>query len=103
MTSHASHDLFSKVQQQIRASDNSFSDLVKKELQKKNFVYDQRIMLFKSLAKRKKKLSETMVMRDLYYWFPECQNHDIFELSPIPHDIVENGLEIFLAEVLERN
>lgn len=103
MTFHASHDLFTKVQHQIKASDSSFSDVVKSELHKQNFGYDQRIMLFKTLAKRKKKLSEKMIMRDLYYWFPECQNHDIFELSPIPHDIVENGLEIFLAELLERN
>lgn len=103
MTSHASHDLFSKVQQQIKTGSGSFTDCVKDQLQKKNFGYDQRIMLFKSLAKRKKKLKQHMVMRDLYYWFPECQNHDIFELSPIPDDIVQNGLEIFLAELLERH
>jgi hypothetical protein len=102
MTFHASHDLFTKVQDTIRTSDSTFSECVRAELQKKNFGYDQRIMLFKSLAKRKKKHKESMIMRDLYYWFPECQNHDIFELSVIPDDIVQNGLEIFLAELLER-
>jgi hypothetical protein len=102
MTAHASHDLFHKVQHQIKTSNTSFSECVKSELQKKNFGYDQRIMLFKSLAKKKKKLKQSMVMRDLYYWFPECQNHDIFELSPIPDDIIQNGLEIFLAELLDR-
>ena len=99
----ASHDIFNKVQDQIKTSDKTFSDCVKAELQKKNFGYDQRIMLFKSLAKRKNKQKQAMIMRDFYYWFPECQNHDIFELSEIPDDIVQNGLEIFLAELLERH
>ncbi len=65
--------------------------------------YDERVSLFQHISKTILFSHKPILLSDLLYWFPECQQ------SVVPSDVylssksIESNLELILAEIMEGN
>tara|TARA_B100000700_G_C14649041_1_gene671073 strand:+ start:83 stop:421 length:339 start_codon:yes stop_codon:yes gene_type:complete len=74
------------------------------QLLKTQLLFEDRINIFYSLYYHMLQAEDDhIMMRDIYYWFPECKQIDIPDSLPVPKHIIEKGFEFFLAELLENS
>ena len=99
--------LFSKafyqtIESEIEKKDSKkVQSRIKTQLSKLEMGYEERLIIFKNLIKHRKNNSEAIYLKDVHFWFPECKNKELYGSTQIPNTILEKGLEVFLAELIE--
>ena len=64
--------------------------------------FDKRVAHFKDFARTKRALNQTVILDDVFTYFPECYNPDISAQTRIPDHVIAAHIECFIAEFIER-
>ena len=71
-------------------------------ISKLSLSFDKRMKLFKRILAHRKKYNQPLHLKDIFHWFWEAKNDDIYKYSVVPFSVIEKNIEAFLAELIER-